>query len=473
MKLSTPLFIIILFFLSHYESRLPSLKTMQSPSSSFLQTSAVSEEPCITIYSQCGFQGSTIVLCGSNSTLAQSQFSLQNTMRSIDIPVSVSVTVYELVNFGGRSETFDSSVNCIDLSVQPISSLQISRVQCAFVYSECNYKNLLGIVCNQQSEMPQTLSNQIASIKVAKGYSVQIFDESLFKGESYVLSENLNCLTEINFSKRISSMRIVTECVISYHPGLCSDEEEELETGITGENSLWCDSYEQMDIKNANGEFKLPGYINVKGEGMGSLVIPDEVNMILYSGKKYEGTSYFLDEPIYDCRNEKQKDVKWFNQKFKSFKIFKSNLCVEFFSECNFVSSLGTKCGNVRWIGYQISQNVKSIKILNEAKFTIFSDMFFKGNQTTFYKDVQCLKNENWLTDVRSISIKRANCVTFWDQCNYQGQSVKICKDNEVLPFKAKSIQIPDGIEIEGYNKPNFKGLKYEINKSIPCLDQI
>ncbi|CAD8118939.1 unnamed protein product [Paramecium sonneborni] len=69
-------------------------------------------------------------------------------------------------------------------------------------------------------------------------------------------------------------------------------------------------------------------------------------------------------------------------------------------------------------------------------------------------------------------------CIEVFSECNYQGQSSKICDNIESLKdtqieFDIKSMKIPEGLKITGFKSLGFKGDRVEYETNQVCIDKI
>lgn len=61
------------------------------------------------------------------------------------------------------------------------------------------------------------------------------------------------------------------------------------------------------------------------------------------------------------------------------------------------------------------------------------------------------------------------DCVVFYSECNYGGQNYEVCRDHPNLAnfqYPVKSIKIPDGVTVEGFDDENYKGKKVTFTES-------
>lgn len=61
--------------------------------------------------------------------------------------------------------------------------------------------------------------------------------------------------------------------------------------------------------------------------------------------------------------------------------------------------------------------------------------------------------------------------ITFWDECNYEGNSMNVAEATECLDFDPKSFCLPEGAQITLFNVCGFAGQSGTFVADEPCLD--
>ena len=74
---------------------------------------SASAQNYVTLYEDCNYSGKSNYLEVGNYRLSQMKMD-NDKLSCINIPPGMKVTIYENDNFGGKSKTYTSSINCLD-----------------------------------------------------------------------------------------------------------------------------------------------------------------------------------------------------------------------------------------------------------------------------------------------------------------------------------------------------------------------
>jgi len=67
------------------------------------------------------------------------------------------------------------------------------------------------------------------------------------------------------------------------------------------------------------------------------------------------------------------------------------------------------------------------------------------------------------------------DCVTLYEECNYQGQNIRICNNTAFtdIDYEVKSVEVPAGKTVYLYNLPCFNGQSASFSADVECLDTV
>ncbi|CAD8171728.1 unnamed protein product [Paramecium octaurelia] len=172
-----------------------------------------------------------------------------------------------------------------------------------------------------------------------------------------------------------------------------------------------------------------------------------------------------------------------------NFKIF-DPFCAEIFSECDYNGDtiiICQKTPDLQALGW--SQPIRSISVPKNRKLHLFNNVNFKGVKQSLIQTQQCiefqnissLKFDSAVSQIKVLylnTIAADNCITitFYSQCNYQGEIFQIIKGKHLqlsnkIPFEIKSIRTCPNVIIK-LQAPNYvQGSIKEITTSQSCMN--
>jgi hypothetical protein len=271
----------------------------------------------VTLHDQCNYAGRQYTLeAGSYRTY---QIKIDNDkLSSIQIPNGWKVTVFENDKFEGRSNTYNSSVNCLDASWRNTTSSII--VESAYnnqpgyeqndyitFYNDCYSKGY------SQSLRPGTYSgSQLASLKynissfvITGNLQVRVYlNSENLNGASALLDASQTCLSP-GYNDKIGSL------IIDYKPNQPANPSYPSGGGTSGTGS-YATLYTDCNY-NGNALRLMPG--TYQGDKLGllkynasSIQLSSNLRARVYLDNEYlSGSSYSIDNDI-NCMNSNLKN---------------------------------------------------------------------------------------------------------------------------------------------------------------------
>ena len=176
-------------------------------------------------YSDCYFRGESQPFYAGRYNVSDLATKVGNdAISSIQLPRNWSVTVYDDVDFGGRSETFNGSLNCLGRDWNDkISSMIISNrpvynnnnnnnnnYSQVVLYSDCSFAGTSQVFNSGSFNVYQlgAIGNdQLSSIKIPNGWTVTLYEEKNYRGRSKVYYSDISCLPG-DWNDKVSSLRV-------------------------------------------------------------------------------------------------------------------------------------------------------------------------------------------------------------------------------------------------------------------------
>lgn len=200
----------------------------------------------ITVFPECNFRGTPITLSpGDFDRAALNRAGIfDNDISSIVVSDGYSVTLYDSARFRGRSVEVDAVTSCLqDLNFDNLTtSLSIIEAGSGFepadgmvitsdeagieLYTDCDYRGRsaripVGEYMSRDLQSVGLSDNSISSIRVPKGFVVEIFVNDFQRGHSGKLNQDNKCLVK-RFNDTVSSI-VVTSHQVPNEPDATGD----------------------------------------------------------------------------------------------------------------------------------------------------------------------------------------------------------------------------------------------------------
>ncbi len=242
------------------------------------------------------------------------------------------------------------------------------------------------------------LPNDASSIEVPPGYTVTLFSEDNFTGNSITYSNNDDCLVNEGFNDIVSSIKISYSNAVSLFQ----------HCGYSGWSALFGPGDFNGDAIRAAGG--LPNDAS-------SLKIAPGYQITAYSGDNFTGNniSFTSDD---DCFvNE------GFNDIISSFKIEKQHIAT-LYQHCSYQGwKVSFGLGNYNSAAIQeaggLPNDASSAKINSGYQITVFTGDNFTGNSITYTNNDDCFWNEGFNDVISSFKIEKQNNQDDWDNFLY------------------------------------------------------
>lgn len=170
----------------------------------------------ITMYADCDYQGESRRF--DIGRYNWNQLGLGgDALSSLKVPIGYTVKLYEHADFNGISITVTSDVACLvdrDFNDR-MSSFEVSRTTTSggttvTMYNDCEYQGDsrtfgVGRYNWNQFGLP---NDEISSLKVPAGFSIKLYADADFTGESIIITSDMPCLVTRNFNDVVSSFEV-------------------------------------------------------------------------------------------------------------------------------------------------------------------------------------------------------------------------------------------------------------------------
>jgi hypothetical protein len=202
--------------------------------------SLLDKQSMVTVYTDCNHQGLSASFEAGEYLLSQIKKSGigDNEISAVKVPEGMTLTVYENDFLRGNYGTAKGDIACLDdgdfggkissLAVagkgtsapavvaaptvaKPEPSANAAEKVKVGVYAGCNYRgNAIGLDVGEYTATDLKRlgmdDNTVSSVKVAKGYQVELFENDFFRGRSGTLRSEDDCLRNDNFDDTVSSL---------------------------------------------------------------------------------------------------------------------------------------------------------------------------------------------------------------------------------------------------------------------------
>lgn len=170
----------------------------------------------VTMYVDCNYQGQSRTF--DVGRYNWNQLILPNDeLSSLKVPAGFSVKLYEHGDFAGRSIIVAGDAACLhDQGFGDVmSSFEVSRTIASggttvTMYTDCEYQGDsrsfgVGRYNWNQLGLP---NDEISSLRVPAGFTIKLYREADFIGESFILTGDISCLAAQNFNDVVSSFEV-------------------------------------------------------------------------------------------------------------------------------------------------------------------------------------------------------------------------------------------------------------------------
>ncbi len=272
----------------------------------------------ITLYTECGFAGSSAIVGEGNYNLSQlKKLGIpDNTVSSVKVADGYAVTLYENDFLRGRSGRLVQDLSCLqnDKFDDTVSSVAVVRSADAVIetptpaavaqsaitlYSECNYKGRAVNVEEGEFSTEMLLklgvaNNSISSIRVSDGFQVELFENDFYRGSSGTLRQNDNCLVDDRFNDTISSL------IVSRDPRAVADAEvaatvKDNRVGVTVFGHC---NYKGGSVKIKVGEYNVDALkaLRIKDNVISSFKVEKGFQVTMYDAADFTGQGKIFTE---------------------------------------------------------------------------------------------------------------------------------------------------------------------------------
>ncbi len=249
----------------------------------------------VTIYEECNFRGRSADLYAGNFRSEVMKLG-NDRLSSINIPNGFKVTIYEHDGFGGRSQTFMSTISCLPAewndmasSIVVESNSRPGRNQNDFItfYSDCNSKGFsksFGIGTYSAADLGQ-LNLNISSFNIYGNLRLRAYTTSdNASGYNQAFEQNQPCLAK-NYNDKIRSFIIEYKSGGNGGYGNGDNNENSYVTIYTSCN------YRGNSLKLAPGNYSADKLGLLKYD-ISSIEIPSDLEARLYTNEYLSGNYY-------------------------------------------------------------------------------------------------------------------------------------------------------------------------------------
>ncbi|UYZ63103.1 beta/gamma crystallin-related protein [Hymenobacter weizhouensis] len=187
------------------------------------RASSLKVRAAVTLYRDCNYTGVTAPLpVGSYTASDLERLGIgNNNLSSLRVRRGYEVVLFDGDNFTGRSITITANTACLAPRWNNrTSSLQVrvatppTPVLVATFYRDCAYGGRPAVPLEAGSYTTRGLEDRyienddIASVRVRRGYQVVLFDGDNFTGDSLTITADTECLTAAGWTDRASSLKV-------------------------------------------------------------------------------------------------------------------------------------------------------------------------------------------------------------------------------------------------------------------------
>ncbi|CAD8131270.1 unnamed protein product [Paramecium sonneborni] len=171
------------------------------------------DENCLELFSECDFQGESILVCQKIPNLSIKGWS--KIVKSLTIPKQKTVNLFTKENYQGEKDIFTENQQCmastvLSINFQPLISyiriLYLNNYNCPTVkfYSQCNFQGTLfqitkGQIVKQSNKIPF----EIKSINICSNVVVHLKNPNYFESKPQEFTTSQSCITSYKFPKYV------------------------------------------------------------------------------------------------------------------------------------------------------------------------------------------------------------------------------------------------------------------------------
>ncbi len=370
----------------------------------------------VTLYRDCNYQGYSKTLAEGSFTVYELGVGNDN-LSSIRVPNGYSITLYVDNNYQGATIKYSDDISCLPYDWNDrVSSVTINRKWNNFGWNNNNNNNNNDVVTlfsncyyNGLSKSLTTGSyryfdlgignDQLSSIRISNGYSITLFQDDNYQGNSIVYTDDISCLSA-NWNERASSV-IVSRVGDNNRGGWNNNNNNASVTLFTDCNYTGASSMLGLGYHNLN-------MMGINNDALSSIRVPSGYYAILYENDNYQGASTTLYNDNYCLPGN------W-NNRVSSIYVGQSGNNNNFqfnygkitlYEDCNYTgasNTLGVGYHDLSELGIR-NDALSSIRIPQGYSVTLYKDDNFLGSQTTENADIPCF-NYLWNNKVSSIRV--------------------------------------------------------------------
>jgi hypothetical protein len=272
----------------------------------FIAPAIPASEVAVTVYQHCGYEGYRVHLPPGDYSLRDllARGVRDNDVSSIRVSRGYSVKLFKRDGFQGRYHPLTSSDECLAGSDfdNKASSISVSEARQSYpreyhsfgvtVYQDCNYGGYAvhlppGDYSLEDLRARDVRNDDVASIRVSRGYEVTIYEHDGFQGRSRTLTRSDDCLLGSGLYEQISSISVSQAQPHSF-PGFDS-------FGVTVYEQC---GYAGHAVQLPAGNFSLEDLRarDVRNDDVSSIKVPRGFEVTVYEHDGFQGRSLTLTE---------------------------------------------------------------------------------------------------------------------------------------------------------------------------------
>jgi ribulose bisphosphate carboxylase small subunit len=393
----------------------------------------------ITLYEDCNFRGKNKTLNTGRYNLDQVGFGSYR-LSSIRVPRGLKVVLYDGPEPGTGTKTrFTSDISCLSSdwndraqsivvesdnsggdggignTSQPVYPSYGSGAQ-VIIFEDCG---LRGTNANLEPGSYDTRSmrirnDAISSLRIPQGFSVTVYSEGGFRGESMTFYANVYCL-DGRMNNQISS--VVVNGPGNNNSGNNRPSYPENNYPSGGDNRVTI--YDECSFSGQGVPLK-PGRYNYNSMGLrndkvSSIRVPRGSRIIAYTAKDFQGPSRTFTYDV-NCL-----DGEWNNQI--------SSVIVEGPGGNNGGNNYGNDNGN--------NQSSYTPPPSGYSGVTVYAASWFKGEHVIFGEGRHDFRNASIRNNISSMAIQPGYRVTVYEEFDFRGRSQTFTSSvYNLAPFK-------------------------------------
>jgi len=254
----------------------------------------LSAQNYVTLHEDCNFRGKSYTLEAGTYRLYQMRIG-NDKLSSFQVPAGFRITIYENDDFNSRSNTYTTSVSCLDsiwdnntsaIVVENTNIQQTNPNEYVVVYSDCysrGFSRSLRPGVYKGADLGE-LKNAISSFAISGNLRLRISTGSENATGYFVTLENSETCLSRNYNDRISSL------VVEYKPYTSPGSGTN-----TNNNGLYAEFYTDCNYKG-NKLSLLPGRYTGEELGLfrktiGSMQSPSGMTVKVFDGDNLMGSS--------------------------------------------------------------------------------------------------------------------------------------------------------------------------------------